>query len=216
MENMIQTEKSFALLKRYAIPYTDWKIAKKPEQAVRAAAKIGFPVAMKIISKKVVHKSDIGGVKINLKNKQEVLNAFEEITRNVKEKAKTKPEGILVQKMESGTEVIIGLKRDAQFGPVVMFGLGGIFVEVLKDVSLRIAPLTKEDCVEMIEEIKGSAMLKGVRGQKPVNINALIKILIAVSNIGMKNKNIIEMDLNPVIVNEKSATVVDVRIIAEK
>jgi acetyl-CoA synthetase (ADP-forming) len=216
MQKMIETEKAFSLLKRYSIPYTEWKTARKPEQAAKAAAKIGFPVAMKIISKKVVHKSDVGGVKVNLKNEQEVLDAFRKITENAKKKAKAKPEGVLVQKMESGTEVIIGLKRDKQFGPVVMFGLGGIFVEVLKDVSLRIAPLTKDDCTEMIGEIKGSSILKGARGQEPVNVNALVKILMAVSNIGMKNKNIAEMDLNPVIVNEKSAVVVDARIISEK
>ena len=216
MEKMLDVDKSFGILKKNSIPYTEWKTAKTAEQAAKAASKIGFPVAMKIISKKVVHKSDIGGVKINLTNEQEVVNAFEEITKSARAKAKTKPEAVLIQKMEFGTEVIIGLKRDPQFGPVVIFGLGGVFVEVLKDVSLRIAPLTKKDCAEMIEEIKGAPILKGVRGQKPVNINSLIKILMAVSDIGLKNKRISEMDLNPVIVNETSATVVDVRMLAEK
>ncbi|MBN2112431.1 acetate--CoA ligase family protein [Candidatus Woesearchaeota archaeon] len=216
MQKMIETEKAFGILKRFSVLYAEWKIAKKPEQAARFAAKIGFPVAMKIISKKVVHKSDVGGVKVDLKNEKEVAAAFDEITKSAKEKIKAKPEGILVQKMESGREVIIGLKRDPQFGAVVMFGLGGVFVEVMKDVSFRIAPLTKDDCIEMIEEIKGYPILKGARGQASVNINALVKILMAVSSIGLKNKKITEIDLNPVIVNEKSAVVVDARIISEK
>lgn len=212
----MDTEKAFALLKKYSIPYAEWKIAKSRKQAVLLAKKIGFPVALKVISKKIIHKSDIGCVKVNLTNEREVADSFDEIMKNAKAKAKTKPEGILVQQMKSGIEVIAGLKKDPQFGPVVMFGLGGIFVEVMRDVSLRIAPLTKEDCLEMINELKGNAILKGARGQKPVNIDALIKILMAVSEIGAKNKNIVEIDLNPVIVNEKSASVVDARIITEK
>jgi acetyl-CoA synthetase (ADP-forming) len=213
---MMDIEKSFSLLKRHSIPYADWKIAKTAEKAAKAAKKLGFPVVLKVVSRKIIHKSDVGGVRVNIADEQGVVDSFEGIMKTVKATAKTRPEGILVQRMAQGREVIIGLKRDPQFGPVIMFGIGGIFVEVLKDVSLRIAPLTKDDCIEMVDEIKGSGMLNGARGQKPVNIDALIKIMMAVSKIGMKNKNIVEMDLNPVIVNEKSAQVADVRIISEK
>lgn len=209
-------EKSFALLKKYSVPYSDCKIAKNADSAAKSAKKLGFPVVLKVASKKIVHKSDAGGVKLNLANEQEVIGAFNEIMQNAKRKLSIRPEGVAVQKMEQGTEVIIGLKRDAQFGPVVVFGLGGIFVEILKDVSLRIAPLTKEDCIDMIKELKGYEILSGARGRKPANIEALVKILMAVSKIGIKNQNIAEMDLNPVMVNERSAKVVDVRIMTEK
>lgn len=216
MQKLIDFEKSFALLKRYKIPYADWKIAKDENSAVRAANKIGFPVAMKISSKKILHKSDIGGVKTNIKNEEEAKLAFNEIMQNARKKLHTRPEGVLVQKMEAGTEVIIGLKKDPQFGQTVLFGLGGIFVEIMKDVSLRIAPLAKDDCIEMIKELKGYSILAGARGKKPANIEALVKVLMAVSKIGVNNPNIAEMDLNPVLVNENTAKVVDVRILAEK
>ncbi len=215
MQKLMELEKSLALLKKHAVPCADWKIAKNEKSAVSTAKKIGFPVVLKVSSKKIIHKSDVGGVKANLANEEEVANAFNEIIKNAK-KVNVKPEGILVQKMHSGTEVIVGMKRDPQFGPVVLFGLGGIFVEILNDVSMRIAPLAKNDCMEMIKELKGSKILFGARGEKPVNTDALVKILMAVSNIGMKNKKIMEMDLNPVMVDEKSASVVDVRVITEK
>jgi acetyl-CoA synthetase (ADP-forming) len=216
MEILMEAEKSYLLLKRYRIPYSEPKLAKNADSAARTAKKIGFPVAMKVVSKKIIHKSDAGGVMLNLSSEDEVAKAFDEIAKAAKQKAKAKIDGVLVQKMESGTEVIIGLKKDPQFGPVVLFGLGGIYVELMKDVSIRIAPLTKADCIEMIKELKGSAVLEGARGKKPVNTDEIVKILMAVSSIGMKNKKIIEMDLNPVIVDNKSAKVVDIRIIAEK
>jgi len=215
MEKLIETEKAFALLKKQSISCADWKIAKNLKSVLLAANKLGFPVVLKISSKKVMHKSDGGFVKTNLKNNEEVESTFNKIMQNAK-KIKIKPEGILVQKMMQGTEVIIGMKRDPQFGPVILFGLGGIFVEIMKDVSMRIAPLTKDDCIEMINEIKGSKILMGARGEKPVNIDALVNILMKVSAIGIKNKKIQEMDLNPVMVNEKSAVVADIRIISEK
>jgi len=215
MQKLMETEKAFSLLKKRSIPCAEWKIAKNEKSAVAAAKKIGFPVVLKVSSKKIVHKSDIGGVIANLENEGEVAGAFNEIIRNAK-KVRVKPEGVLVQKMHPGTEVIIGMKKDPQFGPVVLFGLGGIFVEIMRDVSMRISPLTKNDCIEMIKEIKGSKILLGARGKKPANTEALVKILMAVSSIGMKNKKIMEMDLNPVMVDEKSASVVDARIITEK
>jgi len=215
MQELMESEKSFSLLKKQSILLAQYKIVKNEKSAAQTAKKLGFPVAMKVSSKKIIHKSDAGCVLTNIKNEEDVIIAFNKIIQNAK-KLKTKPEGILIQKMESGTEVIIGMKKDPQFGPVILFGLGGIFVEIMNDVSMRIAPLTKEDCVEMINEIKGSKILKGARGKKPVNIDALVKILMKVSSMSIKNKKIQEMDLNPVIVDEKSAVVVDVRIITEK
>ena len=214
MEKLIETKKAFELLKKHSIPCANWKLAKNEKSAVQSAKKIGFPVALKVSSKKIIHKSDVGCVKINITNEDELIIAFNEIMDAAK-KQKVKPEGVIIQKMISGTEVIIGLKKDPQFGPVILFGLGGIFVEIIKDVSMRIAPLKKEDCLEMIQELNGSNILFGARGQKPANIDELVKIIMAVSKIAEKNKKILEMDLNPVIVNEKSATVADIRIISE-
>jgi acyl-CoA synthetase (NDP forming) len=154
----------------------------------------------------------MGGVKTNIQNEEELKAAFEAIKKSAK---KTKIEGILVQKMEQGKEVIIGMKQDPQFGPVIMFGLGGVFVEVLKDVSFRVAPIDKKEAEEMINEIKSSEILKGVRGEKPVKISALIDLLIKISNLAVKEKNILEIDLNPVMIDEKSAKVVDVRMMIE-
>ncbi len=216
METLMDAEKSYSFLKRNRIPCSEPKFAKNADSAARTAKKTGFPVALKAVSKKISHKSDSGGVKLNLATEEEVKKAFDDIAKSAIKKAKAKIDGVLIQKMESGTEVIIGLKKDPQFGPVVLFGLGGIYVELMKDVSIRVAPLTKTDCNEMINEIKGSAVLSGARGQNPVNTEAIIKMLMAVSSIGIKNRKIIEMDLNPVMVDEKSAKVVDVRIIAEK
>jgi acetyl-CoA synthetase (ADP-forming) len=215
MEEILNAEKSFAILKKNSIPFAEWKIAKTAQSAAAAAKKLGFPVAMKALSKKIIHKSDTGFVKLNIEEEKHVGEAFDELSKKAS-KIRAKLDGVLLQKMEKGTEVIIGLKTDPQFGPVVIFGLGGIFVEVIKDVSMRIAPLKKEDCLGMIMEIKGYKILRGARGRKPANMDALVKILMAVSRIGRKNKKITEIDLNPVIVNESSAKVVDVRIMSEK
>ena len=196
MEEMLSAEKSFAVLQKSSIPFAKWKVARTSSSAAAAAKKLGFPIAMKALSKKIIHKSDGGFVKLNIADEKQAEAAFEELSRKAS-KIKARLEGVLLQKMEKGTEVIIGLKTDPQFGPVVLFGLGGIFVEVMKDVSVRIAPLTKDDCLEMIKEIKGYKILEGARGAKPVNIDALAKILMSVSRIGMKNRKIKEMDLNP-------------------
>lgn len=215
IKKLMAPEKAFALLSKHSIPYAEWRIAKNTASALRAAKQIGFPVALKIVSKKIVHKSDVGGVKTGIENEEELASAFEEIMKKSR-KLRIRPEGILVQKMKPGTEIIIGMKKDPQFGAVVLFGLGGIFVEVLEDVSMRIAPLTEKDCNEMIKEIKGYKILEGTRGRSAANISAIVKMLMAVSDIGMKQKSIAEMDLNPVMVNEKSASVVDARILTEK
>jgi len=208
--------KTINLLDKYKIHYPKSKIAKTLEQAKKFAKEIRFPVVLKIISKDIVHKSDFGGVKANIKDEDELVSAYEGIVKSVKKKLpRAKIEGILVQKMEQGTEVIIGMKNDPQFGPVLMFGLGGIFVEVLKDISFRVAPINVHEAEEMVNEIKGSKILKGARGEKPVKISALVDLLMKVSKLSIENKKIVELDLNPVFVDEKSAKVVDVRIMVE-
>jgi len=190
-------------------------LANSPEKAVEAAGKIGYPVAMKIVSPDIIHKSDAGGIKLGLNSKEEVRGAFDEILKNAGNvTTRDKILGTLISPMvPKGQECIIGMIQDRQFGPVIMFGLGGIFVEVLKDVSFRVAPLAREDIDEMVEEIKGYKVLKGIRGERPKDIDAIKDILFKLSEIAVENPEMNEIDLNPVIVHEKGLSIVDSRVI---
>ncbi|MFW6115268.1 MAG: acetate--CoA ligase family protein, partial [Thermodesulfobacteriota bacterium] len=204
--NMLETE-SRELLRAYDMPLPPAMVAESAEKAAEAAGAIGFPLAMKIVSPDIIHKSDAGGVKINLSSEAELRQAFDEIRGNAeKATARERIVGALISPMAGpGQECIIGMIRDLQFGPVIMFGLGGIFVEVLKDVSFRVAPLSLEDIDEMIEESKGYKVLTGIRGEKPKDINAIQEMLAKLSQIAVENPEITEIDLNPVIVHEKGA-----------
>jgi len=184
---------------------------------VRKAEQIGFPVVLKIISPDILHKSDVGGVKVKLMNREEVEKAYDEIINNVKKaKEDARIIGMLVQEYApAGREVIVGLTKDPQFGPTIMFGVGGIFVEIYEDVSFRVAPIDYEEAEEMIKEIRGYKLLMGARGEKPSDIEVLKKIIVGVSDIAMKYPMIKEMDLNPIEVYEKGAKIVDARIILE-
>lgn len=209
-------EKTKRLLERYKLPLVSSFLVKKPEQAIKLSKKIDFPLVLKISSPDIIHKSDIGGVKTGIENEEELAKAYDEIIKAVKnKKPKAKIEGVLMQRVEKGKEVIVGMTQDPQFGSVLMFGLGGIFVEVLKDVSFRIAPVDKKEALEMIKEIKGYKVLEGVRGKKAVSINALVNIITNTSDMVIKNKKITELDFNPIIADEKKAVIVDARIIIE-
>ena len=207
----LNTNKTISLLKKFKLPFAKSKLISTPEQAVKFSEEIGYPIALKIISKDVLHKSDVKGVLLNIKNKEQAKYSYNKLIKAAK-KSKIKLDGILIQKMESGKEVIVGIKRDPQFGPVIIFGLGGIFVELLKDISLRIAPIDKSQALEMIKQIKAYPILKGMRGEKSVNIEALANIIAATSKLS-ENKKIQELDFNPIIVNKKSAVIVDAKII---
>ncbi|MDK2464257.1 MAG: acetate--CoA ligase family protein [Candidatus Korarchaeota archaeon] len=204
-----------ALIADYGIPVTRVKVAKTEEEAVQFAREIGLPVVLKIVSPDVLHKSDVGGVKVNLKTEEEVRRAYREIIESVKSKVpNAKIVGVLIQEFApAGVEVIIGLIKDPQFGPTVMFGLGGVFVEVFRDVSFRVAPLTERDAEEMISEIKGRKLLEGDRGMEPVDKKALVDALVKVGQIGVENPEIKEMDLNPVMAYPSGLKVVDARVI---
>jgi acetyl-CoA synthetase (ADP-forming) len=199
----------------YGMPVTKFKVAKSVDEAVKYAGEIGYPVVMKIVSPDILHKSDVGAVKVNLKNADEVRLAFDEIAKNVKKfKSDAKVVGYLIEQLApQGNEVIVGMAKDPQFGPALMFGLGGIFVEVLKDVSFRIAPLTEYDAREMIQEIKGYPVLTGIRGQKPADINSLVDIILKVSKLVTEHTEIEQLDLNPIFVYQQGAKIVDARII---
>ncbi|MDO8674236.1 MAG: acetate--CoA ligase family protein, partial [Dehalococcoidia bacterium] len=191
------------------------RLATSKQEAVAIGEEFGFPVALKIVSPDIAHKTDAGGVKLGLRTPQEVERAFEEIKASASGKfPQANIHGVSVQKMaRTGVEVIIGMSRDRQFGPVLMFGLGGIFVEVLKDVSFGITPLTKWDAREMLQGIKGYALLKGHRGQEGVDTVNLESWLLKLSEFAIAHPEIDSFDLNPVIAYPDGATVVDARII---
>ena len=212
--NLLETE-SRALLGEYGVSLPDAALATTRSEAVEAAERLGYPLAMKIVSPDIIHKSDAGGIKLNLSNAEEVKAASDEIMRNaLNVTTRENIVGVLLSPMvPPGQECIIGMIRDAQFGPVIMFGLGGIFVEVLKDVSFRVAPLADEDIDEMIEEIKGYKILTGVRGEPPKDVEAIKRVLAKLSEIVIDNPDIREIDLNPVIVHEKGLSIVDSRVL---
>ncbi|MCK5767333.1 MAG: acetate--CoA ligase family protein [Candidatus Atribacteria bacterium] len=203
------------LLKEYGIPVPNFKLVKSENEIIGLAKEINFPIVMKIVSPDIIHKTDAGGVKVGIKDEKEAELAYQEIISKVKKYNKeAKIEGVIVYPMVlQGTEIIIGMIKDPHFGPVVMFGLGGIFVEVLKDISFRILPIEERDAGEMIDEIKGCKILKGVRGEPPKDIEAIKDLLMKISQLSIKNSEIKEIDLNPVFVFEKGLQVVDARMI---
>lgn len=201
----------------YGIPVTRFNVAQTVEEAVKFSDEIGYPIVLKILSPDIIHKSDVGGVILNLNNHKEIRNAYKELLANVKgHKPDAEITGIFVQEMApSSTEVIVGATKDPQFGPALMFGLGGIFVEILEDVTFRIAPLTEQDAREMITEIKAYPVLKGYRDRPPADIDAIVDILLKTSKLVMDHLEIKELDLNPIMVYKKGAKTVDARIILE-
>jgi len=190
-------------------------LARDAKEAAKTAEKAGFPVVLKIVSPDVTHKSDVGGVRLGLESATDVEAAFNEIVAAVKAaQPDANIEGVAVQKMASaGTEVIVGMSKDPQFGPVMMFGLGGILVEVLKDVAFRIVPLEPKDARQMIREIKGFPVLEGVRGQPPANVGALEQLILKTSAFVESHPEIEELDLNPVFVYPDGVLAVDARIV---
>jgi len=206
-----------AICNEYGISVPKFDVATNATEASEMAQKTGYPIVMKIVSPEIIHKSEAGGVKVNLKSKAEVAEAFKSIVANSKKyNAKADIRGVLVQEMApNGIEVIVGAIKDAQFGQTVMFGLGGIFVEVLKDVTFRVAPITLDDAKEMITGLKAYPLLKGVRGQPPADTNAIAKILVNVSKLVMEHPEIKELDLNPIMAYAKGVATVDARIILE-
>lgn len=194
---------------------TDTRLATSKDEAVALSEEIGYPVVLKISSVDITHKSDAGGVKVNLADGNAVETAFDEIMTSCKAACPDADiEGIAVQGMAKiGTEIIMGMTKDPSFGPVLMFGLGGILVEVLKDVSFRVVPIEKDDAAEMIDEIQGKKLLNGYRGQDPVDIAYLQDMLVKLSDFVDRTPGIEEIDMNPVFGYKNGASVVDARII---
>jgi acetyltransferase len=201
----------FELLRRYGVPTVPAVKIKKEQQLEKAAEKIGYPVVLKVDSEKIVHKTEVGGVAVGLKDKKDLFYSFRKMARKF---ARYKPSYILQKYMAEGQEVIMGAKANEGLEPTLMFGLGGVFVEILKDVQFRLAPLSQDDALEMIQSIKGYPILEGARGEKAVDVDKLVEILIRLSQLASDFPEINEMDLNPVFALErgKGAVVVDARL----
>ena len=201
------------LLGSYGFPVVREKLVTSRAGAVKAAKEIGFPVVLKACSPEVAHKTEKKLIEVDLRSLKEVERAYEAIVERAGE---TRLDGLLVQEMVKGSrELVIGMIRDAQFGPCVMFGLGGIFTEVLKDVSFRIAPLEKRDALEMAGEIKGAPILGAFRGMSPVDMDLLASMLINAGKLGMDLDAVKEVDANPLIISGNKPVVVDALVVLE-
>lgn len=210
------------IMKAYGIPIPPYNTAVTADEAVTKSKEIGFPVVLKILSKDILHKSDAGGVKINLKNDDDVRKAFNAIMENAKKYGQEKgisvdlSRGVFISAFaDMGTEMIVGVTKDPQFGHALMTGLGGIFVEVLKDVSFRLIPFNEVDAREMLNELKAYKILEGIRGEAPRDVDALVNVMLSVSKMIEENPEITELDCNPTFVYEKGkgVLVVDARIL---
>lgn len=208
------------ILEAYGIPLIPAELARSPHEAVQIAARLGYPVALKIVSPHILHKSDVGGIRLNLNNAEDVRTAFSDMMTHVKAKLpQAELVGVLVEPMApQGYEVIIGMRRDPNFGPLMMFGLGGIYVELFRDVSFRIAPLTREDALQMISETHAGRLLAGFRGQPEADLDALVDILLRFSFLAVDFPAFQEAEINPLLVRPKGqgALVLDCRIVLDK
>ena len=211
--NLTEAE-AYELLSKYGIPVPKYSVASSEEEALKIAKRLGFPLVMKIVSPDIIHKTDIGGITLNIMDTQQVRESYKDIICNVKEnKPEARINGMLLYKQApKGVEVIVGMIRDPQFGPTVMFGLGGIFIEILKDVAFRVCPIERTDIEEMLTEIQGIKMLQGYRGQPRCDVNAIIDIILQISRLALDHPVIKGIDLNPILVYEKGAIVVDAKV----
>ncbi|MBD3155861.1 MAG: acetyl-CoA synthetase [Candidatus Aenigmarchaeota archaeon] len=214
--NLTELE-SRKILEYYRIPVVRGTVIQEIKDAISFANKFGYPLVLKVVSKDIIHKTDAGAVKIGIENEKELRDGITDLIKTVKKnKPKARIDGIFVQKMlPEAPEVIVGGKKDPTFDQVVLFGLGGVFVEVFEDVSFRVVPIKKREAAEMITEIKGLKVLKGIRGKEPVDFKALIDILMKTSKMLEGNPEIQELDINPVFAFSDDAIAVDARIIID-
>ena len=203
------------LLAEAGVNVTETRLATSIDEAAAHAAELGYPVALKVVSDSITHKTDVGGVELGVADEAALRDACQRIHERVTAAAPDADvQGVSVQPMaEAGAEVILGITQDQQFGPVLMFGLGGVFVEVLKDVAFRIVPLEPRDASEMVREIQGFPVLEGFRGTPAANLNAIESMLLQLSEFAEANPEIAELDLNPVFARPDGAVAVDARIL---
>lgn len=215
-KRFLSDEEAREVVKAYGIRIPKTELAKDINQAIEIAERIGYPLVLKVASPDILHKTDVGGVKIGIKNKQELRDSFDDIIWEAKRyMPNAKILGVILQEFISAKrEVILGMNKDPQFGPLLMFGLGGIYVEALKDVSFRVAPITESEAWEMISEIKSFPLLRGIRGEKSADIDSIVDSLLRLSQLVTDFPNILEMDINPLMVYDKGkrSVATDVRI----
>ena len=203
-----------AMLAQHGVPVTDTRLAASVDDAVAIADQLGYPVALKVVADEITHKTDVGGVELGIADADQLRAAAQRIHEAVSAAAPGAAAGLSVQPMAApGTEVILGITQDQQFGPVLMFGLGGVFVEVLKDVAFRVVPLEPRDAAEMIREIQGFAVLEGFRGAEPADLSAIEAMLLQLSDFAQAHPDVAELDLNPVFARPDGAIAVDARIV---
>jgi len=215
---VITEELSKTILKTYGVKVPPFALVTSAEEAAKQAKKIGFPLVMKVVSPQILHKTDVGGVKVGLDNVNDVKKTFKDMYGRLSKKKGVEVKGILLEKMvPKGVELIVGIQNDPQFGPVIMVGLGGIMTEVMKDVAFRMLPISTSDAKSMLNELKGSALLKGFRGSDPIDTNMVAQMLVQIGKLGVENADYINsIDFNPVVVYPKSHFVVDAKIILNK
>jgi 3-hydroxypropionyl-CoA synthetase (ADP-forming) len=214
-EKVITEELAKQVLSEYSVKVPKYALVKSAEEAEIEAGKVGFPLVAKIVSPEILHKTDVGGVKVGLQNQADVKNAFNDMYGRLSKQYNT-VKGVLLEKMAvaGGVELIVGLQNDPQFGPVIMAGIGGIYTEVFRDVSFRVLPITKEDAISMIDDLKGNKILKGFRGMPPVNLNMLAEALVNIGKFGTEMASYYEsIDFNPIIFYENEYVVVDAKIL---
>jgi 3-hydroxypropionyl-CoA synthetase (ADP-forming) len=214
-EKVITEELAKQVLSEYSVKVPKYALVKSAEEAEIEAGKVGFPLVAKIVSPEILHKTDVGGVKVGLQNQADVKNAFNDMYGRLSKQYNT-VKGVLLEKMAvaGGVELIVGLQNDPQFGPVIMAGIGGIYTEVFRDVSFRVLPITKEDAISMIDDLKGNKILRGFRGMPPVNLNMLAEALVNIGKFGTEMASYYEsIDFNPIIFYENEYVVVDAKIL---
>ncbi|MDD5014686.1 MAG: acetate--CoA ligase family protein [Atribacterota bacterium] len=211
--NLTEAE-AYEVLSKYGIPVPKYSVVSTEEEVLQIAKKLGFPLVMKIVSPDIMHKTDIGGIEMNISNLAQIKKAYKNIICSIrKNKPEARIKGVLLYKQApKGVEVIVGMIRDSQFGPTVMFGLGGIFIEILKDVTFRVCTVERADIEEMLTEIQGIKMLQDYRGQARCDINAIIDIILEISRLALDYPVIKGIDLNPILVYEKGTMVVDAKV----
>ncbi|WP_332449375.1 acetate--CoA ligase family protein [Methanoculleus sp.] len=214
VKKMLSEFESYDLLKQYGVPVPEHAIVKTPAEAGKVAEKMGFPVVMKIHSPQIVHKSDAGGVMVSISSKQAAEEAFTKIVSNAKAyNPEAEIRGIIVEQQAApGLELIVGGKTDPAFGKVLTFGMGGTLVELMRDVTLRILPITEEEIRKMVREIDGYPMIQGYRGSKPRDEETLVQVMWAINRFFAENTNVVEFDINPVRLYESGACIVDARV----
>jgi len=215
---VITEEISKSVLKKYGIKVPGYALVNSTKEATKVARKLGYPLVMKVVSPQILHKTDVGGVKVGLQNEKEVKRAFNDMYKRLSKKKGVQLKGILLEKMvPQGVELIVGLQNDPQFGPVIMVGLGGVLTEIFKDVAFRMLPITAADAKSMLQELKGAKILQGFRGSKPIDQNMLAKALVQIGKLGVDNAGYFDsIDFNPIVVYPKSYYVVDAKILLRK